>query len=108
VIRLRRTLDRGRAHPILGPILLILLALLLALVFLHAAHEGHDAATEAGAFCLAILTILGPLLVDRMRRTRPSIVVPVRGDRGPPVSLSHRGVTQPDGAASLLATPLRR
>ena len=108
MIRLRRTLDRGRAHPILGPILLIVLALLLALVFLHAAHEGHDAAAEAGAFCLAILTILGPLVVERLRRTPPAIVVPARGDRGPPVSLSRRRVTQPDGAAPLLATPLRR
>ena len=108
MIWLRRTLDRGRAHPILGPILLIVLALLLALVFLHAAHEGHDAATEVGAFCLAILTILGPLIIERIRRTSPAIVVPVRGDRGPPVSLSRRRVTQPYGAASLLATPLRR
>lgn len=108
MIRLRRTIERGRAHPIFGPILLIVLALLLAMVFLHAAHDGQDAATEVGAFCLAILTILGPLIIERIRRTSPAIVVPVRGDRGPPFSLSRRRVTQPYGAASLLATPLRR
>ena len=34
MIRLRRTLERGRRHPILGPIVLILLVLLLAMVML--------------------------------------------------------------------------
>ena len=108
MIRLRRTLERGCAQPILGPILLIVLVLLLALVFLHAAQEGHDAATELGAFCLAILTILGPIVLERMLRTAPATVVPVRGDRGPPRLRSLHSITPPSAPGLAFATPLRR
>lgn len=108
MIRLRRTLERGRAHPILGPILLIVLALLLAMVFLHAAHEGHNAATEAGVLCLAILTILGSLVLDGVRRSVPAAMVQARGDRGPPIALSRRRLERPPEPASTFVTPLRR
>ena len=47
-------LERGRAHPILGPVLLVLVVLLLAMVFVHAAHDGMDAAAEVGAICVAL------------------------------------------------------
>lgn len=108
VIRLRRTLERGRAHPILGPILLVVLALLLAMVFLHAAHEGHDAAAETSVLCLAMLTILGRILLERMRRDAPATVVEVRRDRGPPRVLGTRRLERPFDAAFTVVTPLRR
>lgn len=107
MIRLRRTLERGRKHPVLGPILLIVLVLLLAMVFLHAAQEGHEAATEIGAFYLAILTILGPILLERMRRTPPAAVVQVRGDRSPPRHHLPCQLTRPAPPGTLVA-PLRR
>ena len=108
MIWLRRTLERGRAHPVLGPIVLLVLVLLLVLVSLHAALDGQAAATEVGALCLAVLTILGPLLVERMRRAQQSSVVAVRGDRGPPVPIELRSVTQPAPGAPSFVTPLRR
>ena len=108
MIRLRRTLERGRAHPVFGPIVLLVLVLLLVLVSLHAALDGQAAATDVGALCLAVLTILGPLLIERIRRTRPSSVVAVRGDRGPPISIDLSSVLQPALGAPSFATPLRR
>jgi heme/copper-type cytochrome/quinol oxidase subunit 2 len=108
VIRLRRTLERGRAHPVIGPILLIVLALLLAMVFVHAAHDGHDAAVEVGAMCLAILTILGPILLELARRFPPATVMPQRGDRGPPSATTVRRLTRPPQTAFAFGTPLRR
>lgn len=108
MIRLRRTLERGRAHPVLGPIVVLMLVLLLVLVSLHAVLDGQAAATEVGALCLVVLTILGPLVVERMRRTRGSILVAVRGDRGPPISIDVRSILQPAPGAPSFATPLRR
>lgn len=101
-------LERGRAHPILGPILLIVLVLVLAMVFVHTAHDGRDAATEVGSICFGIVTFLGLILVERLRRHAPAPLIAVRGDRGPP---AHREpyIAQPAvSPAALLALPLRR
>lgn len=108
MIRLRQALERGRKHPVLGPILLVLLALLLALVFLHAAVDGHDAATEVSALCIAIFTILGSILLDRVRRTLEARVVAVRRDRGPPVVGRVLRILRPPDNAVAIVTPLRR
>ena len=108
MIRLRRILERGRAHPLFGPVVVLVLVLLLVLVSLHAALDGQAAATEVGALCLAVFTILGPLVVERMRQTRPSIAVAVRGDRGPPIAVNLRSVPRPAAGALSFATPLRR
>ena len=108
VIRLRQALERGRRHPVLGPILLILLVLLLAMVFLHAAGEGHDAVTEVGAMCMVILTILGPLLLEKARRTPPTSVEPTRDERGPPQIPASLRFTWSTETAFAFVTPLRR
>ena len=108
MIRLRRTLERSRAHPILGPILLIVLVLLLSMLFLHAAHDGMDAAIEVGAICFGIATFLGLLLLDRLRRRPPEALIRVRGDRGPP-RLPETNFERPTAiAAASLSLPLRR
>lgn len=108
MIGLRQALERGRKHPVLGPILLVLLALLLALVFLHAAVDGHDAATEVGALCIAIFTILGPILLERARLSLEARVVAARGDRGPPVVGQILRIMRPPDNAVAIVTPLRR
>ena len=77
-------LERGRAHPILGPVLLVVLVLLLAMVFLHAAHDGMDAASELGAICFAIAGFLGLAVLDRLLRRPPGLHPWTPGDRGPP------------------------
>lgn len=106
VIRLRLMLERGRAHPLLGPILLVVLALLLAIVFLHMALGGN--ATEIGAMCLALATVVGLPLLERLntRLSEPSVAA--RGDRGPPwLSLLH--APRPGAvASSSQSLPLRR
>lgn len=77
-------LERGRAHPILGPLVLILLVLLLAMVFLHAAHDGDDGAAGIGGICIAIASFLGLLFVDGPRRGLPAPLAAGRRPRGPP------------------------
>lgn len=107
MIRLRRMLERGRAHPILGPILLILLVLVLAMVAWHAAHDGHADATEVGAICLAIVTFLGLILARRVGAPASTPPIPVRGDRGPP--RRRPPLARPAALAfAELSLPLRR
>lgn len=107
VIRLRRMLERGRAHPVLGPILLIALAVLLSLVLLHVVVDGGAAAT-IGAMCLALASVLALPLLARLRSRRSESPVSARGDRGPP-ALSARHVLRPAVAAARSRSfPLRR
>ena len=61
MIRLRCLFERGCAHPVLGPILLLVLVLMLALLFLHFAEDGHGA-ESFGALCVALAAILGSLV----------------------------------------------
>lgn len=107
MIRLRRTLERGRKHPILGPILLIVLILVLVMVFLHTAHEGHDAGTEIVGFCLAILAIVGPILLARASKHPVAVVIAIRGDRGPP-RVGQIAVAVSQRAGPTFGIPLRR
>lgn len=84
MIRLRSTFERGRAHPLLGPLLLVVLVLLLAMVFLHIVQEGVEVAAEFGAACIAIATILGLLLGERIPIGVAAEPNASRTDRGPP------------------------
>jgi hypothetical protein len=108
VIELRRKLDRGLRHPVLGPILLILLALLMAMTVLHAVQDGHDAATELGAICFAILTILGPVVLIRMPRQCPVHLLEWRRDRGPPGDRLGRTTARLFGTGPSFSSPLLR
>ena len=98
--------ERGRAHPVFGPILLVVLVLLLAILFLHVAGEGWDAAI--GTICLGIATVLGLVLLERMRDHLLEPVISARGDRGPPrssLTLPLWPIVNVTGPGSL---PLRR
>ena len=109
VIRLRRLLTSGRAHPILGPFLLIMLVIVLALLLLHVMEDGLDAATDVEAFCLAIAMFLGLLLLERVRRHAPAPLSRVASDRGPPRTGGTPPAAQPGFVAiGLLSIPLRR
>lgn len=101
-------LERGRAHPILGPVLLLVLVLLLAMVFLHAAHDGMDAATEVGAICFAIAGFLGLTVLDQLgRRPRETRTV-TPGERGPPEVPGAAHLVPARIAVAPLSVPLRR
>lgn len=108
LIRLRRTLERGRRHPILGPIVLILLVLLLAMVFMHAAHDEHGAAIEAGFFCLAIVTLLGPVVSWIAHAMRRAADGPPQRYRGPPNRYKSHRVDALARGPGWREVPLRR
>jgi hypothetical protein len=99
--------ERGRAHPIIGPILLVALVVLLAMVFLHVALEGLEAAAEIGAMCVAIATALGLLVPTRLRRGLSVETFSRPGERAPPWTLVLAVPSRP-GITTSLSTPLRR
>lgn len=108
MIRRRRLLERGRAHPVLGPVILIALVLILGLLFVHAAHDGPNVATEVGAFCFAIAVFLGVILLERLRSLAPAPLIRTRRDRGPPAPRRLQLRRPRIVAATSLAIPLRR
>jgi hypothetical protein len=108
VIRLRHLLTSGRAHPIFGPFLLIMLVIVLALLLLHAIEDGLNAATDVEAFCLAIATFLSLLLLERVRQHAPAPTSLVASDRGPPRTSSAPAAAPASSAIGLLSIPLRR
>ena len=99
VIWLRRQIERGRRHPILGPLVIILLVLLLCFA---AAHTTSDQAAVGGYVCviLGFLVFLS-LLVPR---PRPSALRIAALGRGPPVLYR---VAKPAFRPPGLSTPLR-
>lgn len=98
-------LERGSAHPVLRPLVLILLVLILALTFVHASHDGWDNAIEMGVICYAFVAIVG--LVARAPRGSVSVVVRARWvpRRGPPRPAT--GCPSVVGS-DVLVIPLRR
>lgn len=100
--------ERGRAHPVLGPILLVALIFLLAMVFLHVALEGVEAA-ELGAMCVAIASVLGLLLAHRTPLHHVPALIASSDERAPPPAtrliLRTLEWSPPLAAASI---PLRR
>lgn len=101
-------IERGCAHPVLGPLVLIVLALLLAAVFLHVAVEGAEAAMELGEMCVAIATSLGLLLMSRLRLSVvPELLLKV-DERAPPSTSSPTARGPTARLAAPLTIPLRR
>lgn len=101
-------LECGRAHPILGPVFLVVLVLLLAMVFLHAAHDGMDTASEVGAICFAIASVVGLAVLDRLLRRPPELPTWTPGDRGPPTVPGAARLVPARIAATHFTAPLRR
>jgi hypothetical protein len=108
VIRLRSLFERGRAHPVLGPLLLLALVFLLAMVFLHVVLEGVEAA-ELGAMCVAIASVLGLLLVYRPPVHHVPQLIGTSNDRAPPArtGLTVRTLERSPPLAAI-SIPLRR
>lgn len=84
MIRLRRHIERGLRHPVVGPLLLLLLAVLVVFTALHEMSEGlpGDAAMACVAIALVLMTII-PLTGLPPLATRPATQHP---SRAPPVS----------------------
>jgi hypothetical protein len=101
-------LERGRAHPILGPVLLVLLVLLLAMVFVHAAHDGMDAAPEVGAICVALASFFGVAILDGLLRRPRDARTSTPAGRGPPTAPGAVRLVPGRIAPTLSSIPLRR
>lgn len=91
MIGLRRTIERGMRHRWLGPLFILLFCVLMALMFMHAIHDGQNAGTELGEFCLAVIIMLGIVLLIRVRFKAPLAVTPVRVGRAPPLQVQAFG-----------------
>ncbi len=90
MIRLRSLLERGLTHPLLGPILLIVLVIVLTMVFFHFVEDSHEA-TSFGSACLALAAFLGSILLMPIVRTYRETSTTAQSNRGPPtVSFSRR------------------
>lgn len=81
VIRLRRGIEAGLRHPLLGPVLLLLLALVLAFVVLHMVEHGVEGLLFTCAIMAAVVLRL-VIVVGRVSPVRRGLRVPAR--RGPP------------------------
>lgn len=93
MIALRRQIERGIRHPVLGPFCLLLLALLLAFTVIHATHDqihSHEL-----VICVAFL--LGALVSLALPRVRDVTASTTRVARGPPprFSTARRVSAQP-------------
>jgi hypothetical protein len=102
MIRLRQTIERGIRHRWLGPLFVILVCLMLALLFMHAMHDGHDAGTEVGEFCLGLTIMFGLVVLIRFRWRVTVPLVLVRLGRAPPV---ERLLRLPGSLAVLVVPP---
>jgi hypothetical protein len=105
MIRLRQTIERGMRHRWLGPLVVILFCLMLALLFLHAMHDGHEASTDMGEFCLGLTIMFGVVVLIRLRWRVVVSLVAVRSGRAPPAA---RFLALPvRGAVFTVSPPLR-
>jgi hypothetical protein len=102
MIRLRQTIERGMRHRWLGPLFVILFCLMLALLFMHAMHDGQDAGTELGEFCLGLTIMFGLMVLIRLGWRVVVPLVVTRLGRAPPVA---RFLMEPMPATVLAVSP---
>ena len=101
MIELRRKLEWGLRHPLLGPVCLVLLALLLAFTVVHGAHDQIESCCEL-VVCIAIVfTVLVCVRPPRARTPFSFVQVP----RGPPAC--GVAVAAAESAFPVVPGPLR-
>ena len=93
MIRLRQQIERGLRHPVVGPLLLLLLAVLVVFIALHETSEGIAGHVELICVALAmVLLAVLPLtealrLTIRLRGASPSRAPPAATQRLRPTSI---------------------
>ena len=103
VIALRAWIERGRRHPLLGPLLIILLVLVLVLIAMH--EGGESVAGHSGEFCVALALVLMAIAVygqPPLRRVLMGLVA----SRAPPTVRPNRNSIARHLAVTTLS-PLR-
>lgn len=103
MIRLRKLIDRGRRHPVLGPVLIVVLVLVIALMMFHEGHESTGA--DVGVLCVGIMLLLIRAVVPRP--TTPESVSAQKATvaRAPPRTTTSHIV--PAGYGGPRSLPLR-
>lgn len=82
MVRLRREIERGARHPVVGPLLIVLLALMVAFTVMH---EGNEATGgQIGELCVGIALILLAVIVVWPLAVRGRVVAAVPPGRAPP------------------------
>jgi len=80
MIRLRQQIERGLRHPVVGPLLLILLAVLVVFIALHETSESIAGHVELICVAIAIVLLAAVSLVQVLHvATRPLGTNPSRG-----------------------------
>ena len=69
MIRLRQQIERGLRHPVIGPLLLLLLAVLVVFIALHETSEGVAGHVELICVALAMVLIAAVPLTEALRLT---------------------------------------
>lgn len=104
MIRLRASIDRGRRHPLLGPLLIVVFVLVIALMMLHEGQE--SAVTDLGPLCIGITLLLLRAVIARPA-TPESVRTPdALAARAPPSTMLH--LFAGAGHAGARSLPLRR
>jgi hypothetical protein len=84
VIKLRRQIERGLRHPVVGPLLLLALAVLVAFMALHVTSESISGHAEL--ICAALALVLLVALSGGESPQLATRVVATNSSRGPPVA----------------------
>lgn len=94
-------IERGRRHPVLGPLIVVLLVLLIAFTLWHEGNEAVGA--DAGVLCVGIALVL---MLAALIAPSPSLrlVTVVVGARAPP---RHAGAAPVTAFLSSSYLPLR-
>ena len=103
MIRLRQQIDRGRRHPVLGPLLIIVLLLMIALMMLHEGSESTG--VDLGALCVGIMLALLRVVVPRPATPETRSTTEAEAARAPPRRARWHGVPAGFGCSGSL--PLR-
>ena len=100
---MRAWVERGRRHPLLGPLLLILLVIVLVLIAMH--EGGESISGHSGEFCVALalaLMTLGAFACGPLARVLMGLVP----SRAPP-SFRPKHTLLPRRLAATTLSPLR-
>lgn len=83
MLSLRHAIDRGRRHPLLGPLCLLLLLLLLVMTAMHGAHDQMHG-NGSGQLIVCVALLIGALVSLLSLSPRAPDSVFARTSRGPP------------------------
>jgi hypothetical protein len=82
MMRLRSEIERGARHPIVGPLLIVLLAVLIAFTVMH---EGNEATGgQIGELCVGIALTLLAIIAFRPPAVRAHVALSLVPSRAPP------------------------